>query len=165
MVFIHMLKVTSLVCVTPVMLVPCLLDCKPGKTPNRGQVFPYLSLCKENNGAPVSANMRGWTRTRYSDSLRSVNSFSQHIPHYDVLVYCSVRQSSLDLFGNVQTDPLPQNLKSSLFCLPLLLLVSLLYTVKYTSSRTKLDGVADSTKRNVILCLSLAINVWKQAPR
>jgi len=76
---------------------------------------------------PRIRNMRGWTRTGYSDSLRSVNSFSQHIPDYDVLVYCSVRQSNLDLLRTVQTDPQPQNLKSSLFCLPLILPVSLLY--------------------------------------
>jgi hypothetical protein len=54
MLFIYMLRVTFLLCDMPVRLVPCLVDCKPGKTANRGQVFPYLSLCKENNGAPVS---------------------------------------------------------------------------------------------------------------
>jgi hypothetical protein len=54
MVFIHTFKVTILVSDMPVRLVPCLVDCKPGKTPDRGQVFPYLLLYKDNNGAPAS---------------------------------------------------------------------------------------------------------------
>lgn len=68
-------RVKFLACDMPVRLVPCLVDCKPGKTQNRGQLFPYLLLYKENNRTPRIHNMRGWTRTGFSDILRSVNSF------------------------------------------------------------------------------------------
>lgn len=128
-----MLRVTFLLCDMPVRLVPCLVDCKPGKTPNRGQVFPYLLLCREQWSSRTH-NMRGWTRTGFSDNLRCVNSFhnTSLFVKYCVFFYSTV---TLRFVSNRANRSTTQNSLPSVVVAFILTVYSKVHFVSYQTGR------------------------------
>lgn len=138
-----------LLCDMSVTFVPCLVDCKSGKTPNRGQAFPYLLFWKENNGAPVPTIFVAGLVLHFLTFYAVSQLNSQHIPDYDVRVHCSCSARGLGLLRIAQTVTQKSRTEfvlPSVFC-------SFLDTTKYALSLVRnsaewgVVGGMDSAKR------------------
>jgi hypothetical protein len=156
-----MFKVMFLVCDMSVTLVACLVDCKPGKTPNRGQVISISFIVEREQWGPPYPQY-AWLDTYWiSWQCTLCQLISQHFPHYDVRLYffCSTRK--LRVVVNPANRPSPKNLESNLFFRPFFCFF--LYTVKYRHFLFYQiwHGKGGFCKIRYYFLCSFALNVWK----